>query len=587
MTHNPMSRPPAIKKRTIASLKKDLTPEQRDFMKLIRPGRLDPVFFATELLDVRLHDAQKLWLWMTTKTQLEKAFELGVITGHWKDRAAFAALRALNPDMLRNILVPSNRWGKTLVTSVKHLWYNFYKIGVKGDWENVKEKNCGTLNLSPHSAQCDAGFQYIIDILSSSFVYMFEGKSFKNKCKVEWFFEGEEKVKRKIRFSNNTSYRAVPTGEDQASSLAGTPYLYISYDECAQSLHLKNELPAKIMSRLIDFGGPLDLVSTPEVDKPSHQYFYHIAKLGLAGEEGWWTMIGKITDNTFLSPSERDQTIASIKATDPAKYRQVAYGEFITTGKKMFDTLVIERLWASFGASPLPQHDHRYMISADWGFADNGDPTVFYVLDITRAMDDAMQGRKPRYDIVYRESIRGGSPFAVFAHLKMLRREWNGAETIHDASSLGGTLIKKLLREMDVHDLIDFSASGNKADMLFTMLIVMTDGRVTEVDAEGKVIDKNADFGRVRGYYIPELEEQLGNYAYNPDKGVTDKKLEQDDVMALGQALWHLEKKYNKRHGGKLVTFNPLANDVKNIFPEQTVRALEIKNVTIPEKVIL
>ena len=41
----------------------------------------------------------------------------------------------------------------------------------------------------------------------------------------------------------------------------------------------------------------------------------------------------------------------------------------------------------------------------------------------------------------------------------------------------------------------------------------------------------------MRSYYIQELEEQLADYE------VDDKKLTQDFVVALYQAIWWLEKK--------------------------------------------
>ena len=592
-----MSRPKEFDKLTYEQKLKHLTKEQQEFLALVKAGRKDPVFFAYELLGVELHDGQKLWLWMTTKTQLDKAYELGLKMHDenrklWSNRGEFNKLLERDEatgeykrDFLKNILVPSNRWGKTLCTSVKHLWYNYYKIGVRGSPENIAETRCGTLNLSPHSNQCQAGFDYILDILFSKFTYtVLENGvpvSKKNVCKIADFYVGDNSQKRIITFKNGTTYKAVPTGEDQASSIQGTRYLYISYDECAQSLHLKAELPAKIMSRLIDFGGPMDLVSTPEVDKPSHQYFFHISKLGLKFEDGWFCLIGRLTDNIFLGAKEVEQISGSIKSTDPVKYRQVVYGEFVTTGKKMFDQVLIERLWDEYKPR-VPEYDHKYLLIADWGFSDTGDPTIFYVLDYTpRKVGD--KEIRDEYRIAYRESIRGGSPFAVLARAKMLQREWNGAVFLHDASSMGGVMIRKMLAEMNMTNVNDFSASGDKSDMLFCMIVVLSSGRRTEVDPEGKVKELNPNFGRLRSYYIPELEEQMGNYQYNPDKGVTDKKLEQDDVMCLGMGLWWLERKHN-RSTVKQTSFNPLANKVEDIFDEKAAKTLNMHSVTIPEK---
>lgn len=570
-------------------LEKGLTKEQKQLIADVRQGRKDPVFFAESLLGLELHDGQKLWLWMTTRTQTDKAFELGIKLHDdarklWTTREEFDKLIAKSPDFLKNILVPSNRWGKTFTTSVKHLWYNFYKIGARGTAENIAKTRCGTMNLSPHSNQCEAGFQYVLDILFSKFTYTIGEVSKVNKCRISNFYLSDNSQKRMVTFRNGTFYKAVPTGEDQASSLAGNPYLYISYDECAQSLHLKAELPAKIMSRLIDFGGPLDLVSTPEVDKPSHQYFFHISKLGLKFDDGWFTLIGKLMDNVFLNPKEVDKIAGSIKSTDPVKYRQVVYGEFVTTGKKMFDQILIERLWDEF-TPQIPQYEHKYLVWADWGFSDTGDPTVFYVIDYTPKLRGGITV-KNEYRVVYREAIKGGSPFTVLTRAKMLQREWNGAKFGHDSSSMGGVMIRKMLMEMGMAEIIDFSASGDKSDMLFCLIVTMSEGRNMRMDEEGKIFEQNPNFGRLRCYYIPELEEQMGNYQYNPDKGVTDKRLEQDDVMCLGMAIWWLERRYNKSVV-KQINFNPLASELKDVFGKDQAQVLKINNFTIPEKRIL
>ncbi|MBI2053361.1 MAG: hypothetical protein HYT41_01280, partial [Candidatus Sungbacteria bacterium] len=77
--------------------------------------------------------------------------------------------------------------------------------------------------------------------------------------------------------------------------------------------------------------------------------------------------------------------------------------------------------------------------------------------------------------------------------------------------------------------------------------------------------------------------EQLGNYQYNPDKGVSDKRLEQDEVMCLGMALWYLERKIMKSDM-KMINFNPLAPTLDKVFDEKASQILSMKSVTIPEK---
>jgi len=127
-----MGRKKDVEKEDIEKLYKQLTPEQRVFIDHVRAGRHDPVYFAENLLGIELHPGQKLWLWMTTGTQLEKAYEMGRLLHDdarklWENREQFDLMieKAKDIGFLKNILVPSNRWGKTLVTSVKHIYINF------------------------------------------------------------------------------------------------------------------------------------------------------------------------------------------------------------------------------------------------------------------------------------------------------------------------------------------------------------------------------------------------------------------------------------------------------------------------------
>lgn len=568
---------------------------KNEVFELIRACRNDPVLFAEKMLDLELHDGQRLWLWMSSlalvdpeakPALIDKAVDLGTRLGHWKSRQEWDALFG-GAKFLKNILVPSNRWGKTFSESVKHIWINRFKLGVRGGPEEIAMTQCGTLNLSPHSKQCGAGFDYVVSICWGRHTWIGrDGKPRRNgKCLLTDFIVGKpSKYQRIITFSNGTTYQAVPTGDDQASSIAGTRYLFISYDECAQSLHLKSELPAKIMSRLIDFGGPIDLLSTPEVDRPSHQYFFGISRAGLEGRDGWFTLVGKIFDNPFLPQEETASLLEEIRRVDPAKYRQVAFGEFVTTGSKMFDSLAVERVFDPNLSSGIPEEGSRYVVGADWGFSDTGDPTVFYVV---KHWKKEVDGSGPNYyRIVHREAIRGGSPFAVMSRAKFLQREWLGAVFVHDSAAMGGTMIAKSLREMGMRDVVDFNAAGgNKADLLFALQVVLTANRRQKAGDNGARDEINMDFGRLRSFDIPELEDQLGNYQYNPSKGIYDRKLEQDEVMALGMVLWYLEGKSGRR-GAKTIGINPLAGTVDEIFSGSDRTSIKVRSVKFKERII-
>ncbi len=562
------------------SLDEDQKPVITDLAQAIAKGRNDPVFFGEYFLGLHFHPLQKIWLWLTTKTQIENGWNLAQEIGE----QILPLEELLNHPFLKNILCPANRFGKTFVESVKHIWYNFYKIGCSGPPDYINDIRYSTLNISPHSMQVDAAYRYVLDIFNDKMIFSWNGKKIRNICRIKSFLVDHRQVKRELIFSNNSMIKGVPTGEDQASSLAGTQFYFISYDEAPQSLHLRKELPAKIQSRLIDSGGPLDIIGTPEVDKPSHAYYQRITKQGIELKKGFYTMLGKLSDNVFIGEKEKTTTLEAIKQTDPEKYRQVAFGEFVSSGAKLLPNIAIERLWE--GEHPLQQGipGHRYVIGVDWGFSDTGDPTVFYAIDYTK-LSELLEKKADLlgvlYQIVFRESIKGGSPYAVLARLKILQQDFNEGIIIHDSSSMGGVIIKKMLREMHVRHLYDFTMGKNpKDEMLFLMARALTQGRKTETLENGRIQELNPDFGKVRSYYIPELEEQLSNYR------VDDNKLEQDEVMAFGLAIWYCERKL-AGHKTKVFNLNILASKPEQVLSIPGKKKIKVAPMDIKERIII
>jgi len=331
------------------------------------------------------------------------------------------------------------------------------------------------------------------------------------------------------------------------------------------SLHLENELGAKIMSRLIKYGVALDLISTPEVDSPSHQYYLHIVKLGFAGKEGWWALNGILDDNKFIPKIQRDRAKADLLSTNKQKYRQVVFGDFISGGKKFFDPKEVEQMWRLSGKIAC-QPKHLYLLVSDWGMSDTGDESVFKVFDYTN------WGISGKIQIVNHEAIRGGSPYMQFALLRTLYDGYTWYDddgvTAHkpifvmDAKALGGVVIKKLLALLQPRA---FNIEKDEALMLLQK--EMRFGRdYYESEVDGAVIEKNPNFGSISSYFIEELSEQLGTYH------IEDKKLRQDFVMTLMMGVSYIAKKFPKQMVKK-VELNHLAGYNTQVSqPSRTVR---------------
>ncbi len=529
-------------------------------IKLARRSRGDIFVFAEEMLGIPLNDFQRKFLKQTTTPRallIEQGLYLGDPGG-----------------MLfgQNIAFPSNQVGKTVLIAVKHLWMNYFKIGIQLQADIFDKAYYGTLNISPNSRQVKQCSRYIMEMLSEQFMIDTEGKKRVNKLSplMKGFLVSFNSTIGEMRFANGSIFYSVPVGQDQASSLAGGQFAYISYDECAQSHHLENELGAKILSRLIKYGVCLDLISTAEVDAPSHQYYHRIVTLGEQHKDLWWAMGGYLDQNIFISSDQREKIKANLKATDKKKYQQVVFGKFVTGGKRFFDQAEIDQLWKLSGKKTLIK-GHQYLLVADWGMADTGDPSEFAVLDYTDYRD------KNRIEVVAWEDAQGGSPHLQFAMLRVLYDEFTEYEDdgitvkshptfLMDAGALGGVVIKKLLALLKPkgHDI-------DKDEALMILKTEMSTGRDMTEDAEGNVIEHAAVFGNIASFFIQGLADQLGMYH------IKDDKLTQDKVMTLMMGVAWIVKKHP--HGKALsdVNISRMGTWRRSVRPLNRVR--QIRNI--------
>lgn len=557
----------AVREFLASNIPTDSKSEFVRMIQLVQECRGDAVKFAEELLGVPLNDFQRKFLRITTSPR-----------STWWERFQIKLEEVAGLTFGINIAFPANQVGKTVMIAIKHIWFNFYKIGLDLDGAMMDKAGYQTLNISPHSRQVKQAFQYIKDILNQQFIIEENGKKRLNKLSpmLQNFLLGENANLGEIRFINKSTMYSVPVGQDQAASLAGGQFGYISYDECAQSLHLEAELGAKILSRLIKYGMGLDLISTAEVDSVSHQYYFHIVKLGLQGREGWWAMGAKLDDNKFISVEQRDRIKATLLKANKIKYRQVVHGEFVSGGKRFFDPNEIENMFKLPGRSSC-QAGHKYLVIADWGMADLGDPSVFFVLDYT----NFPMGGKIR--IVHHDEIQGGSPFMQFAMLRTVIEQytWEAEDGmsvvkpyfIMDANALGGVVIKKMLVSLNPHG---FEIEKDIA--LAFLKAAVSDGRdYVESEIDGAIIEKNPEFGVIESYYIEKLSDQMGVYHLD------DKKLTQDYVMTLTMGVSYLWKKYpRKAQKGAVIT--PLAGYNATVTGQG--RQIRVRNMNVEHRSI-
>lgn len=303
-----------------------------------------------------------------------------------------------------NVLVPANRWGKSITVAVKHIHHCFYKTGVgRGNTEAHARIAYKTVNLAPHSEAVKPVFNAIKAILTSSFpIPQEDGSVVNNQCLINWFLR-EDGIRNSapmiIPFTNNSEVWFRSTGEDKGTSIQGHSFGYVSYDEGGRSHHLAHELDLNIIPRLADLNGTLDLVSTPDMASASLLAHYELFEKGVHHEPGYYSQEGSIHDNIFLlrnNPTYIEDETARLKG-DPA-LDQVLYGKFVFAGDALYPTKdIMQAKDDDLTGGIRYQKGHKYVVGVDTAMGE--DEMVYTVLDVT----------KLPYRVVRQASCKGNS----------------------------------------------------------------------------------------------------------------------------------------------------------------------------------
>lgn len=467
-------------------------------------GERDPIFFAEFFLGIKLNAFQQR-----------------------------ALLSLINHKQI--IWVTANQVGKTVTIAISQVWFNFYKRGFDGDPAKIDRARYETLNISPVARQSKEALRYVEEILASQFSWEVDGERYLNECKIGWFWKGVNKNVGKVYFSNNSIMWCLSTSSDQGAGLAGKQFAYISYDECVQSLHLEDELSARIFSRTAKYSGWVLLVSTPDDLGKSQQYWYHLytAAKDIHGDKQWFLVEGLYFENIFIPRHKRIEYMKRLKKLSPQRYLQVIKGSFLASSDRMFTPEIVEGLWNGL-KEPIGVIDgHLYVLVIDWGVADSGDETVMVIADITD-IDNVV--------IVKAYRKQGGDPVELVAMANYLAMDFNDAAVVLDVAEMGGVIFKKMMKQFH-----PIGFTGNeKADALMFLKLRLQDNIRKDLTETRKSV-----IGTLKSYYLPKLERQLSSYK------IEDHGIKQDWVMVAAMLAWYLEryKKINKTKSFSLSNF--------------------------------
>lgn len=334
-----------------------------ELKQILSRSKTDPVIFAEKLLGITLHEGQKTYCRNRKKV---------------------------------NVLSPANRFGKTTLLSVLHIWYAWTKRGVRqGDMESWVNAEYLTCALAPHSQQAEVVIRTIRQILTSTYPVLDNyGKLTTNKCLIEWFLtRANETAPMQVEYANNAKTLVRSTGEDRGKSIAAKAFAYIGYDEAGKSLHLEEEYKSTLLPRTADLDGDIDLVGTPDAESPSFIFFQEMFWRGggdnYPQEELHYSQEGSAAENPYLPAGYVEDMKKKYPPGDPY-LEQVLYGKFISVGDKVFDHQTILKCAKDYlddeETIPFPEYTpfesgHRYIMAID--SAIGNDDLVITVLDWT------------------------------------------------------------------------------------------------------------------------------------------------------------------------------------------------------------
>jgi hypothetical protein len=478
-----------------------LTPEARNRARrlLIQNCRADSVLFAQTFLPKKPHPGQIVWL-----------------------RNSHEAI---------NVLVPGNRWGKSTVIAMKHIWKCVMKVGMSYE-DRAKGEAYETISVAMSADQAEIVFKEAKNLLQHKslrpLVKAFRSSPFPH-----------------IVFTNG-SVMHCRSAHDDGKYIDGHRYHYLSIDEAGWISNLRHLMTNVILMRLAG-GGEIDLIGTPKGYNDLYFYF----ERGKRGVAGYYSQRGSIYDNPFLPKEDIQMRDALLAAADPKVRLQVLEGDFVD-----YSGLAFTRDQRDNAFDPaLPHHVRRadgrkYVVG--WDLGRTTDFTVGIVLDITS---------RP-WHLVSFTRLNRVSWEEIYATIKRVAVEYDVRWSRIDATGPQGDVIEEELAKRGIQtDPYKSSTKVLKTDLINTLQNAFDEGRVAKefvevVDPEtgSKSIQPilqsagEGNWGILRLPTITQLMDELGVYSLD------DKDLPFTDcVMSLAlatHAAYEMEAVSDPVYGG-------------------------------------
>lgn len=461
-----------------------MTPEERqkNLRMLFARCRRDPVLFATVFLPKKPHPGQVEWLRSSTQPI--------------------------------NTLVPGNRWGKSTVIAMKHIWKCVLKVGMTPE-ERLSGDSYETISVAMSADQAEIVFKEAKRLLSTKglrpLVKAFRSSPFPH-----------------IVFTNGAVMHC-RSAHDDGKYIDGHRYWYLSIDEAGWIGNLRYLMTNVILMRLAG-GGEIDLIGTPKGYNDLYFYF----ERGKRKVPGYYSQRGSIYDNPYLPEDDIRMRDALLASADPKVRLQVLEGEFVDYSGLAFTRDQRDNAFRPELAHHVKRLDgHRYVVG--WDLGRTTDFTVGIVLDITT---------RP-WTMVSFTRLNRISWEEIYSTIKRVADEYGIMWSRIDATGPQGDVIEEELTKRGIKtDPYKSATKVLKTDLINTLQNAFDEGRkaksfieVIDPETGSKSIQPvmqdvgEGNWGILRLPTITQLMDELGVYSLD-DKDIVFT----DSVMSLALA---------------------------------------------------
>ena len=493
--------------------------------------RLDVIGFSENILGVALHDGQK--------RILQASFPVGVEPLDWPFKFIHIST--------------GNRFGKSVILAVLHLWFGTYKHRLpfafgSDDWF---DSPYAIINLCPLNEIAYVVREKVGLILMGKSLEQLKNVNGRGKVdpaavalwKMPSAGERDRSGNPFLQMIPDTEYKGYVskhnvhleyrTADDHGKAVQGRTKYLITFDEAGRHKDPLGLLGSDIAPRTIDSRGLVVTATTPHLETSSN--YEEMWERGNPSnpDRGKYTISfnGSMTENPHVTQQMREE---SLEDQPPYLWPQVIDGKFIQSEDAFFSADTIN--WA---AQNIPNRrrrtrGHTYIIGWDLAIAKAGDRSIGVVVDISTVpcrvveMLELKKGTKHPQIIVEMDKM-----------LSFYHNEKDGciARMVYDATGMGGQMFKT-----EVAVLYPRPKGYNFAGLLSKKLNLLKSVSIL-LSKKQLIYPKECT----------RLRYELKNYKRG------DTKLETDTVMALALAVHIVERSARGGQVGSKIIFGDLS----------------------------